>query len=399
MNYFPQILSLIFTGSISFLLSLFIAREVGPTNFGEYSIAISLGAVFLILFDGGFRTLILRERTKDRALQSCIHNELPNIASAHSIVVLILISVLFVFFFPKKIHFYLGIILCFWSIAINQYASSILRGDGLLKVDAIFLFKQRIFTAFFISSAILLGFIQTYQILLAWALGSILSNLLLKEGFRSPPSFNHLLSHAPGLYRPLFALMCIDLATVIYFRSDIVMLQAFNIVDNEIGQYAAAYRLIEAPILLFSPISIIFFRKILFLQSTIGLQRKFIYKSILLSGIFSLIGVILFGLFAEQLVFYAYGSEYSYASSLLPLLGWMIVLCIPNSLLTQAALALSLERDYAKTALVAAIANISLNFIFIPDHGILACAYNSIATEIILLIGLIFIINRKLNRE
>jgi O-antigen/teichoic acid export membrane protein len=95
----------------------------------------------------------------------------------------------------------------------------------------------------------------------------------------------------------------------------------------------------------------------------------------------------------------AYGAQYAKAAILLPILGWMIALLIPNLVLTQTALALNLEKSYAITATLAVIGNIGINFAFIPEYGIVAAAYSSIATELILLIGLCVAIFQKLKHH
>ena len=73
----------------------------------------------------------------------------------------------------------------------------------------------------------------------------------------------------------------------------------------------------------------------------------------------------------------------------------MVMLLIPNAVLTQVALALNLERSYALIATFAAIGNMSLNLIFIPEFGVVAAAYVGIATELILLVGLFYVIFKK----
>jgi O-antigen/teichoic acid export membrane protein len=166
----------------------------------------------------------------------------------------------------------------------------------------------------------------------------------------------------------------IDLATTIYFRSDLIMLRSLKVSDSDIGQYAAAYRLIEAAILVASPILIIIFRKIRLLHEERLLQTKYIIKSLLISALFGLLGLALIEWIANPLVQLTYGAQYTEVSTLIPILGWMIVLLIPNTVLTQTALALNLEKSYALTATLAAIGNLSLNLIFIPEYGVKAAA-------------------------
>ena len=177
-----------------------------------------------------------------------------------------------------------------------------------------------------------------------------------------------------------------------------IILKIFNGSDYEIGQYAAAYRLVEAAILIASPISIIIFRKVRLLHEEHLLQKKYIIKSLLLSALFGLLGLTLIQWIASSLVQLTYGSEYLQAANLLSILGWMIALLIPNAILTQSALALNLEKIYALTATLAATINISLNFFFIPKYGTTAAAYTSVATELIILIGLFIGILQKIKK-
>lgn len=394
MNYLYQLVSSTGVGAISFALSLFIAREVGASNFGQYSTALAIGSVLAIGLDGGFRNLLTREHTKVSEPLAALHKRLPRIAMGHSLIAAILASAVCFIAFPGHIYLGLGIIWCFWGAVITQYASSMLRGDGLIKADSLWQFKQRALTAALIAIAVLLGYFEAWQLLVTWTVGATFANLFFKEGFRFKPAFKPLLSL--GLYRTLLPLLWIDLATTIYFRSDLIMLRSLKVSDGDIGQYAAAYRLIEAAILVASPISIIIFRKVRLLNEERLLQMNYIVKSLLFSALIGFLGLALIEWSANPLVEITYGVHYAQAAALLPILGWMIVLLIPNTVLTQTALALNLEKSYALTATLAAIGNISLNLLFIPKYGTVAAAYSSIATELILLAGLSLAIFNKL---
>jgi O-antigen/teichoic acid export membrane protein len=396
MNFLYQLTSSVCVGAISLALSLFIAREAGASLFGQYSTALAIGSILAIAFDGGLRNLLTRERTRSSKHLSELHETLPKIAMGHCLMAALLASVICFIAFSDQLYLGLGIIWCFWGAVTTQFASAILRGEGLFKTDSVWQLKQRVLTALLIAATVLLGDFEAWELLLAWAVGALFANLFFKEGFLYKPLFKPLLSPDLKLYRVLLPLMWIDLATTIYFRSDLIVLRSFKVSDSDIGQYAAAYRLIEAAILIASPFAIIIFRKVRLLHEERLLQKNFIIKSLLISALFGLLWSVLIDWIANPLVELAYGSQYAKAANLLSILGWMIVLLIPNMALTQTALALNLEKSYALVATLAAISNISLNFIFIPQHGILAAAYTSIVTELILLIGLSIAIFNKI---
>ncbi len=395
-NYFYQLTSSVGVGAISFALSLFIARQVGASNFGYYSTALAIGSILVIGFDGGLRNLLMREFTRASGHLAKYHADLPRIAMGHTLVAAILASTICFIFFPNQLYLGLGLIWCFWGVAITQYASAILRGKGDIKTDSLWQFKQRTLTAILMTATILLGYLEAWQLLLSWAIGALFANFFFKEGFWFKPLFKPLLSLELKLYHTLLPLVWIDLATTIYFRSDLILLRSLKISDSDIGQYAAAHRLIEVAILVASPISIIIFRKIRLLHEDRLLQTNYIIRSLLIGALFGLLGLALLKWLANPLVELTYGEQYVQAAELLPILGWMIVLLIPNTVLTQTALALNLEKSYALTATLSAIGNLSLNFAFIPQYGTVAAAYSSIAAEIILLVGLSFTIFQKI---
>jgi O-antigen/teichoic acid export membrane protein len=396
MNYLYQLVSSVGVGAISFALSLFIARQVGASHFGEYSTALAIGSILAITFDGGLRNLLTRERTRASEHLNKLQKDLPCMAMGHSLIAAILASAICFIAFPDQIYLGIGIIWCFWGAVITQYASAILRGDGNLKSDSLWQVKQRVLTAALISVSLLLGYFEAWQLLITWAAGAVCANLFFKEGFRFRPLFKPLFSLELKIYRALLPLLWIDLATTIYFRSDLIMLRSLKVSDGDIGQYAAAYRLIEAAILVASPISIIIFRKVRLLHKERLLQASYIFRSLIFSVLFGLAGLVLIEFIASPLVEIAYGAQYTKAAAILPILGWMIVLLIPNTVLTQTALALNLEKKYALTATLAAFSNIGLNFFFIPEYGAVAAAYSSIATELVLFFGLSLAIFQKI---
>jgi len=258
---------------------------------------------------------------------------------------------------------------------------------------------MRIVSAGLVGLIILMGFHKPWQLLSAWTIASIFGNLFLKNGFRFKPLFKPLLSQNLKLYRALLPLLWIDLATTIYFRSDLLLLKHFEISDSQIGQYAAAYRLIEASILLVTPISIIIFRRVRLIHEERTLQNRYIFRSLLIALLSGLLGSIAIQMLAIPLVHLTYGDQYAQASTALSILSWMIAPLIPNTVLTQAALALNLEKSYALTATLAALSNIGLNLLFIPDYRTAAAAYCSIATELILFIGLLIAMLKKMKER
>ena len=384
----------IYVGIVSLGVSIFIARQTGPANFGEYSVALAVGSVLAIFIDGGMRNLLMRERVRASSHLAHLSDRLPAIALGHALIVALASSLIAITLFTDKMALALATVWCFFGIVVTQYISAMLRGEGRLALDAGWQMGYRSLSAVFIMLTIILGFHSPWHILSAWALGAITANLLFPYGLKFRPEF----TFRPKLYKVVLPLLWIDLATAVYFRSDMIMLQWLGVSQVQIGQYAAGYRLIEAVILLANPVGILLFRHIRILNEDSRALRQSILRAIALAAIFGIAGATIIAVLAEPVVTLTYGSSYPETAGLLTILAWSLAFVLPNVVLTQAALALDLERHYALAASITAVFNVALNFVFITQFGAQAAAWVTIATEAVLFIFLAFVLARKLSR-
>lgn len=385
----------IYVGVVSFAVSIFMARQTGPANFGEYSVALSVGAVLAIFIDGGMRNLLIRERTRSSSHLAHLSDRLPAIALGQALIVALASSLIAITFFTDKIALALATVWCFFGIVVAQYISAMLRGEGRLVLDAGWQMGQRSFSAACIVSAIVLGFHSPWHILAAWALGALTANLLFPFGLKCRPNF----TFRPRLHKVVLPLLCIDLATVVYFRSDMMILQWLDVPQEQIGQYAAGYRLIEAAILLANPVGVLLFRHIRILNEDRRALGQHIPRATALAAILGVAGAAIIAVLAEPVVTLTYGSKYVEAAGLLAILAWSLAFALPNAVLTQAALALELERPYVWAASIAAVCNVALNFVFIVRYGPQSAAWVTIVTEAVLFAILAFALYRNLKHS
>ena len=384
----------IYVGVVPFALSVLIARQTGPANFGEYSFALSLGAVLAIFIDGGMRNLIMRERTRPSPHLAHLSDQLLAVAFGQALIVALVSSLIAITFFIDQIALALATVWCFFGIVTAQYISATLRGEGRLALEAGWQMGQRSFSAACIVLVIVVGFHSPWHILAAWALGALTVNLLFLFGLKYRPS----LKFRPRLYKVVLPLLWIDLATAVYFRSDIMMLQWLGVHQEQIGQYAAGYRLIEAVILIANPVGILLFRHIRLLNKDRRALGRHIPRATALAAILGFAGAMFIAGFAEPIVALTYGSNYAETAGLLAILAWSLAFILPNAILTQAALALDLERPYVFAAAIAAISNVTLNFVFIVRYGPQAAAWVTFVTEAVLFVILTFALSRNLKR-
>jgi O-antigen/teichoic acid export membrane protein len=259
------------------------------------------------------------------------------------------------------------------------------RAEGRWGSDALWQVGHRTFSAVFIVAGIFVfGFNSSWQVLALWGTPLILLSLLFLYLRNIRPEFGVKLI----VYRIAMPLALIDLATTIYFRSDVLVLNYFDIPKQDIGNYVAAYRFFEAVIMAITPVSLLFFRRVrLFDPGAVNKFKKIALSVMVAVGVGLCIAVATH-YFSESIVSFTYGDGYEHSAGFLAVLGWSLVFVLPNALLTQALLALELDRIYLISAVIAAVANVLLNFWLVPVLGVEAVPYTTLVTEAILFVCL-----------
>lgn len=384
-----QWLAIGFNGVISFSLSVFVARTLGPEVFGAYTLAVSVGALFGIVIDGGFGKVLLREAVQPTKGGLFGATELPSYAVGYAFMVTagLFTSVLLV---PHSFHrlTFVAIVLTFGTAVLSQFSMSILRGQGRLMRDALWQIVSRFLTATFMMVTLIAGGREPWEILSAQCAGTLFLLVILSKNQLIIPKFVVPLS----VLRMTMPLLWLDLATVVYFRADMVLLRLLDIPKIEIGYYGVAYRVIESFLLLASPVGLLLFRRFRLGGRGNEQSLSLILKPAAIAG---LVGLSIFAgsmLFGEYFIALAFGAMYRPAGQYLEVLSLFLAFALANGVLSQGALAFGLERVCMVAATVAAFVNIMANVCLIPTYGVMASAWTTVLTELMLglciLIGL-----------
>ncbi|XOJ84602.1 oligosaccharide flippase family protein [Methylophilaceae bacterium Uisw_099_01] len=381
-----QSVSTLYVALLGFLVSVILARELGVEDFGSYSYILSLAGIFVIIQDGGYKTIILRESV-DGPVQSLLSSAVFHVIS------ITILGILAVFLLQP--HRWLGIltaVFCMGLVVLSSFVSSLLQGRGDFKSDAIWKIVIRSLTAFAILWA--LFFFENGSVtslFVGWSVALLIVLIWpLVKGFLRWPSFKI----NGELFRASMVFLTIDVATIFYFRSDIVMLEYFGHISGDVGQYSAAYRILEGVILLATPVAQIAFRSLRLRQNKkefFELLSWLILLMLLLSGLIVITGE----LFGGKLMFIVFGEQYHYAGELLPLLLFAMLFILPNYILTQGTIALNKEIKYAKLVVIVAFLNIVLNLWLIPEFGAIGAAWTTIFSEGVLFLALGWVMWRE----
>lgn len=373
------------------LLTHFLNSEL----FGRFTFALTLGGMLALISDLGLPVIASREiaRVSSGQVRS-LFARLVNI----KVLVLIpiaLISLGLYLFWPadSNIPASLPAVLTI-SIALTlvmELFASALRARFRGGREALLFIFQRGVLLLGTGGLLLLGgglVSVGWAHLLASASGVVVGFLLLtplfgkgEEAHFVPPKRGKLLSSA----LPVFAA---SLFITAYFRIDILLLRWLGVGDGEIGHYGAAFRLIDAIMVLPALfIAGIFPALSSFFSGREKVDKETFRKSGELSRVLAVLGfgitLLLFPL-TEPLVRIAFGAEFAPSSAPLRILLWALPLIFINYLLYYLIIAMDRQKLNLIPTAVCLVFNLTLNLLLIPHFGIMASAAVTIGTELVL---------------
>lgn len=391
-----MMISQIVTGLCGFIWTIITARYLGSNYFGIMSFAISFAGIIVILMDLGVSTYATRDLSRKNELASEYLGKLIPLKTFLSLLTLVITPIILILMGKNN----LTIIVTF--IFVLEYAlismSSLYQGGfqafGKIEYHAkgliinSFLILLFIFITIYFKLGLIflaISYTSAYLIMLLYLIIEFRKHITIPK-FNISPKF---CMKAVQLSVP-FALT--TLFVTIYFSIDMVMLSliAGNVAT---GIYNASYKIITVLTTFFTVYQVVVFP----LMSKYFEGSKNLLKLSYIKSIKYLLFIILpitFGivLYAYPLVTLIYGSEYLMAASVMQVLVWTVIFLFINgasgTLLNSSNKELFVTKIYA----IAAIINITLNFILIPLFSYHGAALATVLSEIVICLMMINVI-------
>ena len=380
-SFSTQWLASAYGATVSILLTFLFARLLGPEIFGGYNYLLTFASLYAILQDGGFRTLIFRELTSPTFQE--IKGSLVPLSIGHNIAITIA-GVLTLIILPLKDSPLLILaVFSFGLVTTTTFFSSQLKGEGMFADEARWRVLTRTLGALSVLAFIFIFTPSIQTILGGTIVGYGVALFLRPASCKLKVLFKKL---NPNVYKTLGSLLIIDIATLIYFKIDIVMLRHLGSGLEEVGFYSSGSRLLEGLIFMHLPFATVLFREMRIRANSPTNFIAYILKLFFFSTVSPIVIIPAGWFFSKEILSLCYGASFIDASPLFNLLLISFLFMIPNLVLTQATLAINRENFYAKITCVAALANIGLNFYLIPSMGARGAAIGTIVTEVLLMI-------------
>jgi O-antigen/teichoic acid export membrane protein len=386
-NTFYQIFSKILTSLIGLLTRKLLTNYLGPAGFGDYVFALTYSSLFGSIADWGTLVIGVREASKNPRSRPAIFGAsliarliLSLIAFLAAIIVFPLLGIRDL---PFPVIVLSGVLIIVFALkaSFGIIFETLLRMDRWLLVEvsaSIFTLILFLFTVLFHGSLIFF-FISLLIATLLSCLGALwLSRKLTPISLTFSPSV---------IKKLLIEALPMGVALImftVYNRIDTIILRHYRS-PSEVGFYGLAYFIYENIILVAAYVINSAFPLLSRTGSDLGERDNYrrIYQKtfdlLLVLGIGAVVTTYLLSPFLVRIIS---SPEFIYSSTLLQILSFSLLFAFLNHATGFGLIALGKQRPYTIATLTALFFNISLNLIFVPRYGAIACAIITIGTEL-----------------
>lgn len=181
------------------------------------------------------------------------------------------------------------------------------------------------------------------------------------------------------------------IATAVYYSADSLLL-GLTRGSEEVGVYAAAYRIVLASLTL--PV-VVHGIALPVIAKTLDMDRAVAYRVVRgLSGWLMLIAspaAAAVAMLAAGLIDLVYGAPYAASALPLSVLVWSLVTVSANVPFAVLLLASRRDRAYLGVTILGAVVNVTLNLVAIPSYGYIGAAFTTLAAELVVLASFVWL--------
>lgn len=392
-NTFWMMAEKIIRGVSVLVVSIYVARYLGPEQFGILSYAVSFVAIFSGIGTLGLDNIVIRNLVRDPDNRDTILGTAFSLKIGGSValigIVLIAMGFTSAEFSTKILVFIISCGMLFKSLNVIDFFFQ-------AQVKAKYItFSQLITVVISLSAQIALIIMKMPLIWFAGVIAlenmimgiALISMYLIEKRTISRWRFGK--SVANSLLKDSWPLFLATLLNMIYLRIDQVMIK--EMLTNELlGNYAAAVRLSEAWYIIPMTIAASFFPAVIDAKKDnddIFKERmQFLFGLLFWSAIIISIPTVFL---SEHIIHFLYGNKYIYSASVLRIHIWTCLFVFLYVASSKYLLAENLVLIVLFQTAVAAAINVVLNMILIPRYGIAGAAWASLFAQMATILSLL----------
>jgi O-antigen/teichoic acid export membrane protein len=372
---------------VGLFVGIWVARYLGPEQFGLFSYAQSFVGLFVAIAGLGLDSIIVRELVKDESKRDALLGTAFRLKLIGTFFVLIALAIAVNLSQQDSLT-----TLLIFTIA----SATIFQSFNIID----FFFQAKVLSKYvvyaniislFISSTVKVGLILNDAPLLYFAYSILFDSFILTCGFLYFYRYKRYFisqwffdkNMARSLLKDSWPLILSGLVISIYMKIDQIMIK--EMLNTEaVGQYAAAVRISEAwyfvPVIIASS----------FLPAIINSQKinkdiyydrlQKLYKLMIWVSIFIAITMTFL---SDWAVDFLYGEQYHQSGRVLMIHIWAGIFVSVGMITSQIVIVNNMQRNGLKATAAGSLFNVLLNYILIPVYGIQGAAIATIAAQII----------------
>ena len=378
---------------ITFIATAFIARNLGPANYGQLSYAISFVSLFSFIASLGIDQILHRELIKYPEQRNELLGSAIGLRAVASVVAIITVIIFALFISSNDVSLLLIFIISmspllgsfqllgyeFQAETKSKYPSLLSLGVvttlNLLKIATIAMHKGVIYLALIV--------------LLEPVLYSLGYLYLTKKIYGDVQLLRFKKTVALTILKDSFPLIFASAFYVIYARIDQVMIK--NMIDSHaVGLYDAAVRISELSYFIPSIILVALFPAIINARNiSLDLYYKRLKKLLILLVVIAASIAIATTLLSKQLILIIFGGAFIGALPALYICVWSTIGASLNLLAQQILIAENLTKNISISTFLGMVINIVLNVLLIPRYGIAGAALATLISYMIPFLSLL----------
>ncbi|WP_042701855.1 flippase [Thermococcus sp. PK] len=370
---------------LAYGIIVILSRTLGPDGLGQYSFIFYYVGLLGIFSDLGVSYYFMREVARDR---SKTEELLPDVLGLKIVLVLVnfVVIVVLTLFLPKPMWIK-ALILLVGVEAMLTWISlvfvQLMYAHEVTKYEAIARTVERIW-AFFVGGVVLYFYRSLSPFIVALLIGYTIREFLrVKWGTKFVKKI--IIRFNPQIWLSLlkksYPFWLIGLFTLIYYRTDMVMLSLMK-GDYETGIYRAAYTLIEVSLFVPNIVVSTMMPSIARLwkqdKKTLDILLKKSLQMLTGFGVLALAGYFIFARLGIIIVF---GKEFLESVSVLRILAFAVPFMFLNSLFGSFLNATERELVFTKITGFTALLNVMLNYILISYYGASGAAIATVLSQ------------------
>lgn len=376
------------TGLVSALLvGIFVARYLGPTQYGVMNYAVSFVTLFLVIATFGFENIEIREEAKANDQKDTILGTVFVLRLLLSLVTIILISV--VAYINEADTYTFGIIMVY-AITVMLTPFEVIRNYFTSLVQNEYIVKVGIFRTV-LSGVIKVVLLLVHASLVWFVISLVFDAFVLAQGYcyvykkkiGSMRSWRFDKAWACYLLRQSFPLLLSGVAATIFLQIDQIMIG--NMIDKtSVGYFSVASKFVE--VLLYVPTILIQTVSPLLVKERKNNLESFREKAQMFMNItvwLCVVCAIFMALCSRYIVLWTFGMKYLASIVILQILSFKIVGVALNIVSGQLLIIEEKQKYFVLRSLSGCIVCVVLNLLVITRFGVGGVAAVAIATQLV----------------